>query len=61
MKPNLIEAGDIFHCPEVEGEGWPLKYCMLIQCADAEQLREAMRTGAVSFTVFESEKEGGAE
>jgi hypothetical protein len=59
MKPNLIEAGDIFHDPEGDGEGWPVKFCLMIQCTDAEQVEEAIRTGTVSFTVFGGEPKGG--
>ena len=60
MKPNLIEAGDIYLAyNKTKNTTDRVKFALVIECNDAEQVREAMRTGTVSFTVFESEKEGG--
>ena len=58
MKPNLIEAGDMclaYH--ETKNTTDVVRFALVIECADAEQVREAMRTGQVSFTVFGEERE----
>ena len=53
MKPNLVEAGDLW---VAAGEDtWPVKlpFSLLIQCESAEQVRDAIKTGSMEFTIFE--------
>ena len=51
--PNLIQAGDLWL---MEGEDAyhpdKMEYSLLIQCSSAEQVREALKTGKIEFTIF---------
>lgn len=51
--PNLVQAGDLW-LMEDEDAYHPdkMEYSLLIQCANAEQVREAMKTGKIEFTIF---------
>jgi len=51
--PNLVQAGDLW-LMEDEDAYHPdkMQYSLLIQCANAEQVREAMKTGKIEFTIF---------
>jgi len=53
VAPNLVQAGDLW-LMEDEDAYHPdkMEYSLLIQCANAEQVREAMKTGKIEFTVF---------
>jgi hypothetical protein len=52
--PNLVQIGDLWVC-EDEDQLMPDKmpFSLLIQCANAEQAREAMKAGRIEFTCFE--------
>lgn len=53
VAPNLVQAGDLW-LMEDEDAYHPdkMEYSLLIQCANAEQVREAMKTGKIEFTTF---------
>jgi len=52
-RPNLVQAGDLW-LMETEDAYHPdkMEYSLLIQCATAEQIRDAMKTGRIEFTIF---------
>ena len=53
VAPNLVQAGDLW-LMEDEDAYHPdkMEYSLLIQCANADQVRHAMKTGKIEFTVF---------
>ena len=53
MKPNLVQAGDIWVDNGEDGGPDEVKFALLIQCESAEQVREAMASGKIEFTKFE--------
>lgn len=55
-KPNCIIAGDTkVEVNEDEYKEFP--DLLIIQCHDREQIRQAIRTGKIEFTIFGGEPE----
>lgn len=56
-KPKLIIIGDIHVLEDPDSKtADKVEFGMLIRCADAAQIKEAMNTGKIEFSVFEDEE-----
>lgn len=52
--PNLVQAGQLWVMESEDSEEPDeISFALLIQCSNADQVREAMRTGKINFTIFE--------
>ena len=52
-KPNAIIIGEI-ETVEGDDETHKIPFGLLIECSNPEQIREALKTGSIDFTVFGS-------